>query len=196
MVSGASRTRWGSGCWWPCTRCAVLLRDHSVIAAGVDPGTGWHHDAHGDLSVVADADRANCLRACRGWCVEIPVSCMARLAWRREAQQCEPHELFGGPHPRHRRRVVDPAHRSQHHARATALRGHSGDLGIARNILSDRLNTLVAAGVLERVKYQDHPERFEYHPTDKGRDLYPVIAALRTWGDRWAAPDRAGRVGI
>ena len=64
-----------------------------------------------------------------------------------------------------------------------------GDLGIARNILSDRLNTLLAAGVLERVKYQDHPERFEYHLTDKGRDLYPVIAALRTWGDRWAAPD-------
>ena len=64
-----------------------------------------------------------------------------------------------------------------------------GDLGIARNILSDRLNTLVAAGVVKRVKYQDHPERFEYHLTDKGRDLFPVIAALMTWGDRWAAPE-------
>ena len=65
------------------------------------------------------------------------------------------------------------------------------DLGIARNILSDRLNTLVAAGVVQRVKYQDHPERFEYHLTDKGRDLFPVIAALMTWGDRWVAPDGA-----
>jgi DNA-binding HxlR family transcriptional regulator len=63
-----------------------------------------------------------------------------------------------------------------------------GDLGIARNILSDRLGTLVEHGIVDRVKYQDHPERFEYRLTDKGRDLFPVIAALMTWGDRWAAP--------
>ncbi|MGD9998076.1 MAG: winged helix-turn-helix transcriptional regulator [Ilumatobacteraceae bacterium] len=62
------------------------------------------------------------------------------------------------------------------------------DLGIARNILSDRLGTLVQHGIVERVKYQDHPERYEYHLTDKGRDLFPVIAALMAWGDRWAAP--------
>lgn len=63
------------------------------------------------------------------------------------------------------------------------------DLGIARNILSDRLNTLVAHGVVERVKYHEHPERFEYHLTEKGRDLWPVIAALMAWGDKWEAPD-------
>lgn len=63
------------------------------------------------------------------------------------------------------------------------------DLGIARNILSDRLNTLVAHGVVERVKYHDHPERFEYQLTEKGRDLWPVIAALMAWGDKWQAPD-------
>lgn len=63
------------------------------------------------------------------------------------------------------------------------------DLGIARNILSDRLNTLVAHDVVTRVKYHDHPERFEYHLTPKGRDLFPVIAALMSWGDKWAAPD-------
>ncbi|MEX0847948.1 MAG: helix-turn-helix domain-containing protein [Ilumatobacteraceae bacterium] len=62
------------------------------------------------------------------------------------------------------------------------------DLGIARNILSDRLSTLVLHGVVDRVKYQDHPERFEYRLTAKGRDLFPVIAALMAWGDRWAAP--------
>ena len=59
------------------------------------------------------------------------------------------------------------------------------DLGIARNILSDRLNTLVAHEVVERVKYQEHPERYEYHLTEKGRDLYPVVAALMAWGDKW-----------
>ena len=63
------------------------------------------------------------------------------------------------------------------------------DLGIARNILSDRLNTLVAHEVVERVKYQEHPERYEYHLTEKGRDLYPVVAALMAWGDKWESPD-------
>ncbi len=65
------------------------------------------------------------------------------------------------------------------------------DLGIARNILSDRLSTLVEHGVVERVKYQDHPERFEYVLTPKGRDLFPVIAALMAWGDTWAGSDGA-----
>jgi DNA-binding HxlR family transcriptional regulator len=63
------------------------------------------------------------------------------------------------------------------------------DLGIARNILSDRLATLVEHGVVDRVKYQDHPERFEYLLTEKGRELFPVVAALMAWGDKWAAPD-------
>jgi len=64
-----------------------------------------------------------------------------------------------------------------------------GDLGIARNILSDRLGTLVEHGIVERRRYQEHPERFEYRLTPKGRDLFPVITALMSWGDRWAAPD-------
>lgn len=64
-----------------------------------------------------------------------------------------------------------------------------GDLGIARNILSDRLATLVAHGVVQRVKYHEHPERFEYHLTEKGRDLYPVIEALMAFGDKWESPD-------
>ena len=63
------------------------------------------------------------------------------------------------------------------------------DLGIARNILSDRLATLVEHEVLEKVKYQDAPERFEYRLTEKGRDLFPVIAAMIAWGDKWAASD-------
>ena len=65
------------------------------------------------------------------------------------------------------------------------------DLGIARNILSDRLGTLVEHGVVERIRYQEHPERFEYSLTEKGRDLFPVIAALMAWGDKWQAPHGA-----
>ena len=58
-------------------------------------------------------------------------------------------------------------------------------LGIARNILADRLEGLVAAGILERRLYQERPERFEYRLTEKGRDFYPVILSIKKWGDRW-----------
>lgn len=62
-------------------------------------------------------------------------------------------------------------------------------LGISRNILNQRLNHLVDAGVLEKVRYSDHPPRYDYRLTDKGRDLWPVLAAMRQWGDRYAAPN-------
>lgn len=61
-------------------------------------------------------------------------------------------------------------------------------LGISRNILNQRLTHLVAEGVLERVSYQDHPPRYDYRLTEKGRDLWTVLTAMRQWGDRWAAP--------
>lgn len=61
-------------------------------------------------------------------------------------------------------------------------------LGISRNILTQRLNRLVENGVLKRAPYQDHPPRSEYRLTDKGRDLWHVVTAMRQWGDRWAAP--------
>jgi DNA-binding HxlR family transcriptional regulator len=64
-------------------------------------------------------------------------------------------------------------------------------LGISRNILTNRLTGLVAAGVLDKVPYQDHPPRHEYRLTDKGRDLWPVLTTMREWGDRWAAPNGA-----
>jgi len=62
------------------------------------------------------------------------------------------------------------------------------DLGIARNILTDRLEKLVDAGILVRVPYQERPLRHEYRLTDKGRDLSPALVALMRWGDRWAVP--------
>lgn len=63
------------------------------------------------------------------------------------------------------------------------------NLGIARNILSDRLRGLVEAGILTREPYQQHPERFEYRLTDKGHDLYPALIALMRWGDKHMADD-------
>ena len=61
------------------------------------------------------------------------------------------------------------------------------NLGIARNILADRLRLLVAQGIFERRQYQEHPERFEYRLTQKGRDIYPIVLELMRWGDRWMA---------
>jgi DNA-binding HxlR family transcriptional regulator len=63
------------------------------------------------------------------------------------------------------------------------------DLGIARNILSDRLSTLVERGVLHKHRYQESPDRYEYRLTEMGIDFYPVLAALMRWGDRWLADD-------
>jgi DNA-binding HxlR family transcriptional regulator len=68
------------------------------------------------------------------------------------------------------------------------------DLGIARNILADRLQTLVAEGILERRPYQDRPPRYEYRLTQKGRDLYPVLIALMEWGDRYTAGEAGAPV--
>ncbi|HEX4009359.1 MAG TPA: helix-turn-helix domain-containing protein [Solirubrobacteraceae bacterium] len=61
-----------------------------------------------------------------------------------------------------------------------------GDLGIARNVLQSRLERLLANGILERRPYRDRPERFEYHLTATGLDLWPVVVALMHWGDKHA----------
>ncbi|MEU4803495.1 helix-turn-helix domain-containing protein [Actinosynnema sp. NPDC023587] len=57
-------------------------------------------------------------------------------------------------------------------------------LGVAKNMLSARLRTLVAAGVLESAPAADGSAYREYRLTAKGRDLFPVIVALRQWGER------------
>lgn len=69
------------------------------------------------------------------------------------------------------------------------FREFEDELGIATNVLTDRLGRLVDAGVLERVRYQDRPPRHEYVLTEAGRDLSPIIFALKGWGDRHLQPD-------
>ncbi|HEX4904052.1 MAG TPA: helix-turn-helix domain-containing protein [Acidimicrobiales bacterium] len=63
------------------------------------------------------------------------------------------------------------------------------DLGIARNVLADRLSKLVDHGVLEKRPYQDRPVRYEYRLTPKGIDLSPALVALMRWGDKHLAGD-------
>ena len=63
-------------------------------------------------------------------------------------------------------------------------------LGISRSLLSDRLGRLVDAGVLRREPYKDDVRtRDRYRLTEMGLDLYPVLIALRDWGDRYLDGD-------
>ena len=63
----------------------------------------------------------------------------------------------------------------------------AANIGAPRDVLTKRLRSLEAAGVLERRAYQQRPERFEYHLTAAGRDLEPVLIGLREWGRRHLA---------
>jgi DNA-binding HxlR family transcriptional regulator len=62
----------------------------------------------------------------------------------------------------------------------------AGYTGASRDILADRLRKLEGAGVVERRPYSEHPPRYEYHLTEAGRELSPVLLALYQWGDKWA----------
>ncbi len=57
------------------------------------------------------------------------------------------------------------------------------NLGITRHVLADRLKTLEARGLLRREQYQERPPRFEYRLTETGKDLFPVLVSLITWGN-------------
>jgi DNA-binding HxlR family transcriptional regulator len=58
--------------------------------------------------------------------------------------------------------------------------------GASRDMLADRLRKLENTGIVERRRYSEHPPRYEYHLTQAGRELFPVMLALREWGDKWA----------
>jgi DNA-binding HxlR family transcriptional regulator len=63
--------------------------------------------------------------------------------------------------------------------------------GASRDILADRLRKLESYGVVERRQYSEHPPRHEYHLTEAGREVFPVMVALREWGDKWAVEEPA-----
>jgi DNA-binding HxlR family transcriptional regulator len=64
-------------------------------------------------------------------------------------------------------------------------------LGVSRAILSQRLKRLEQDGIVERVPYEDHPPRFEYVLTDKGRALWEVVVTMWRFGDEWLFDDGA-----
>jgi len=66
------------------------------------------------------------------------------------------------------------------------------NLGIARNVLSARLQRLVDEEILERRAYSENSPRYEYFLTQKGLDLWPALIALLHWGERYS-PEPDGR---
>lgn len=60
-------------------------------------------------------------------------------------------------------------------------------IGMAPNILSDRLEKLVSMGVFSKIPLPEHSRRYEYVLTEMGRDFFPTYLALKKWGDDWLA---------
>jgi DNA-binding HxlR family transcriptional regulator/peroxiredoxin len=64
-----------------------------------------------------------------------------------------------------------------------------GELNVSRKVLAERLHSLVENGVLAKHQYTDHPPRNEYHLTDAGQGLIPVLVTLQDWGSRFVLGD-------
>jgi DNA-binding HxlR family transcriptional regulator len=60
-------------------------------------------------------------------------------------------------------------------------------LGVARNVLTDRLARLCDEGIMRRTRYQERPDRYEYRLTRKGVQLWPTMMSLLLWGDEYYA---------
>lgn len=72
--------------------------------------------------------------------------------------------------------------------KARTFEDYAASTGISRNILTDRLNSLVEHGILEKRPYEESGKRVrsEYRLTEAGLDLYPVILAMMEWGNKHA----------
>jgi DNA-binding HxlR family transcriptional regulator len=68
------------------------------------------------------------------------------------------------------------------------------NLGISSSLLTTRLKTLVGAGVLTKERYQERPARYEYHLTELGRSLRPVLVVLAAWGNSRLDPEARSMV--
>ncbi|RMI28130.1 winged helix-turn-helix transcriptional regulator [Nocardia stercoris] len=61
--------------------------------------------------------------------------------------------------------------------------------GAPRDVLTARLRSMEANGIVYREPYSEHPPRYEYRLTEAGRDLLPLLNAVRAWGDRWVVDE-------
>lgn len=71
----------------------------------------------------------------------------------------------------------------------TRFDDHQRALGISRKVLTQRLDWMIEHGIFEKRAYSEHPPRYDYVLTEKGRELSDVLYAISAWGDRWTAGD-------
>ena len=102
--------------------------------------------------------------------------------------------MFDRPHPRRRGRAVDAADPAGRMGGIRRFDAIQADLGISRKVLTERLNWLVEAGVLQRQEYSSRPPRYDYLLTDKGAQLCDLLLVMARWGDRWLAGDAGAPV--
>ncbi len=76
----------------------------------------------------------------------------------------------------------------------TRFEAFQSSLDVAPNVLTDRLARLTSEGILERRQYSERPPRHDYHPTEKGWALWPVLVAMIEFGDRYYAAGGAPRL--
>ena len=93
-------------------------------------------------------------------------------------------ELLGCAHAGIDRRALDDAGHPRRVLGRRRFDQIQESLGVARNVLSSRLQLLVDEGILEKRVYQSKPERHEYFLTEKGLDLWPILVALIGFGDK------------
>ncbi len=67
---------------------------------------------------------------------------------------------------------------------------------MSSHLLSNRLKELEADGIVKKKAYQDNPPRYEYKLTPKGMDLFPIIVALKAFGDKWAKNKTRGQAAL
>jgi DNA-binding HxlR family transcriptional regulator len=89
-----------------------------------------------------------------------------------------------GSHPWRLFEIVDAIANGNHR-----FEGIQISTGIARNILTDHLKMSVHQEILEKREYSTKPKRFEYHLTEKGRELVPIINAIREWSNKHRPED-------
>lgn len=99
---------------------------------------------------------------------------------------CPVEAVLRGRRAATRRRTLGPSGDPRDLLRQPALRADRPQHRRPRDRLAARLRALEEVGVVERRAYSERPLRFEYHLTEAGRDLAPVMHALLAWGDRWA----------
>jgi DNA-binding HxlR family transcriptional regulator len=67
--------------------------------------------------------------------------------------------------------------------------GSQANLGIATNILSNRLKVMVENGIMVKEREVTDARRMRYRLSEKGLDLYPIVLAFMRWGDKWLAEE-------